>query len=178
MSAMFLRPISWDDAGEFQRLAADPDVCLPANYPCPFPADGAREFIAERLQAAADGWAITFAVVAGGVFVGSCSLYSVDLVEGGAELGFWIGRPYWGRGHATAAVGRLIAVGFGDLGLHAVTARCLGANERAKAVLYRHDFQFVGFGPGEGTAWRRAKVHSFALRRAAWERGEGPRPRR
>ena len=39
-----------------------------------------------------------------------------------AELGYWIGVPYWGRGYATEAAAAVVGYAFETLGLHRVFA--------------------------------------------------------
>ena len=53
--------------------------------------------------------------------VGICSLIGVTREARRAELGYWIGRPYWGRGLATAACRLVLASAFDELDLRLVT---------------------------------------------------------
>lgn len=59
-------------------------------------------------------------------------------------IGYWIGRPHVGRGHATAAVRTVVAYAFGTLSLHRVEASCLPANAASRRVLVKAGFREEG----------------------------------
>jgi RimJ/RimL family protein N-acetyltransferase len=46
------------------------------------------------------------------VLVGSIGLKNMDLINKKANLGYWIGEEYWGRGIATECVGLIIDYAF------------------------------------------------------------------
>ena len=50
-----------------------------------------------------------------------------------AELGYWIGRPYWGHGYAT----EVLRYAFEDLGLHRIHAEHLGSNPASGKVMQK-----------------------------------------
>ena len=54
-----------------------------------------------------------------------------------AELGYWIGRPYWGRGYCTEAAGEMLRYGFEELGLHRILARHFGLNPASGRVMQK-----------------------------------------
>ena len=130
MAAVTLEPVDWRHEQEIQRLAEDPAIGATTNLPEPYPADGAEQFVRgaiekrasgeERLFAVIAAPAVPSATVAGPILVGVCGLLGIrgDDGQGGvaqAELGYWIGRPYWGRGYATAAARLAIEIAFRDL---------------------------------------------------------------
>lgn len=59
-------------------------------------------------------------------------------------LGYWIGRPFVGRGHATAAVRALSAHAFDALKLHRLEAACLPDNAASRRVLEKSGFRHEG----------------------------------
>jgi RimJ/RimL family protein N-acetyltransferase len=61
-----------------------------------------------------------------------------------AKLGYAIHADHWGHGYATDAARTLIAYGFGDLGLHRITAAVGPDNEPSKSVLKRLAFTSEG----------------------------------
>jgi RimJ/RimL family protein N-acetyltransferase len=67
-------------------------------------------------------------------------LKDVDLHKGEAELGYWIGRPHWGQGHATEAAAAILTYGFETLGLHTIFAVTLVANPASLQVLMKLGF--------------------------------------
>lgn len=72
-----------------------------------------------------------------GGLVGSIELRAIDSEHAQAELSFWIGRPYWGRGYAAEAGAALIRHAFGPLGLNRVYAFHMVRNPASGRVLAR-----------------------------------------
>ena len=58
-----------------------------------------------------------------GQLAGTCTLADIDLANRRAELGFALGRAFWGRGYVAAALPALLKFAFGGLGLHRVFDR-------------------------------------------------------
>ncbi len=63
-----------------------------------------------------------------------------------AELGYWIGVPFWGCGYMTEAARCLIAHAFGDLGYEVLTASARVSNPASRRVLEKWGFQWTGVG--------------------------------
>ena len=64
------------------------------------------------------------------------------LEEGAAELGYWVGVPFWGMGIATEAAEALINRGFTDLGLEKIYAGYFIGNNRSKRVQEKCGFSY------------------------------------
>lgn len=86
-----------------------------------------------------------FFIFQGETLVGAVTLSNIrrGVAESGT-LGYWIGRPYAGRGHATAAVRAVLAFAFDTLDLHRVEASCLPANLPSRRVLQKSGFRQEG----------------------------------
>ena len=50
------------------------------------------------------------------------------------ELGFWLGKPFWGRGYVSEAVIKLICHGFEDLGMETIWCAYYDGNSKSKRV--------------------------------------------
>ena len=99
------------------RLANDRRVAEnTARIPHPYGVDDAEHFIAAVNRR--DGEA-AFVITLGGEPIGVCG---VEPRESAAEIGYWLGVPYWGRGYATEAVRAMIDHAFGELGHDALAA--------------------------------------------------------
>ena len=61
-----------------------------------------------------------------------------------ATLGYWIGRPQAGQGHATAAVRAATGFAFRSLKLHRIEASCLPSNAASRRVLEKAGFRQEG----------------------------------
>lgn len=127
---LILRPFVLEDAPRVRELAGDPDVALmTTRVPHPYEEGMAEEWIASL------GGEVVFAVVeAEGRLVGAVGL-RLEPEHRRAELGFWIGKPYWGRGYATEAGRAVVDHGFRDLGLERIYARHLPENPASGRVL-------------------------------------------
>jgi RimJ/RimL family protein N-acetyltransferase len=67
--------------------------------------------------------------------IGCASLRDIDREHLQAELGFWIGREWWGHGYATEAATAVIRFGFDTLGLNRICAHHMARNPAAGRVL-------------------------------------------
>ena len=129
------------DVKAIVRLAGDRCVAEnTARIPHPYTASDAEEFIAAVNRQ--DGEA-TFMIMFAGEAVGACS---VEPRDGGAEIGYWLGVPYWGRGYATEAARALIDHAFGDLGHDVLGAGARVHNPASRRVLEKCAFQWTGVG--------------------------------
>src|SRR3954462_14344567 len=83
---------------------------------------------------------------ADGVLVGGLTLANIrrGCAQAGS-LGYWMGAPYAGEGHMTAAVAAVLPFAFGTLRLHRVEAACIPANVASIRLLEKTGFQREGF---------------------------------
>ena len=79
-------------------------------------------------------------------FVGSIGLKNIDLINKKANLGYWIGEEYWGRGIATECVGLIIKYVFSssDLGLREAIAYVFPENKASIRVLEKNGMKKKG----------------------------------
>jgi RimJ/RimL family protein N-acetyltransferase len=85
--------------------------------------------------------------------IGMCDLMEIDASTRSAELGIWIGRPWWGGGHGTDAVRTLSRFGFDHVNLHRITLHVNADNAPAIRA-----YEKVGFRE-EGRLREAAFVH-------------------
>ena len=80
------------------------------------------------------------------VLVGSIGLKNIDLINKKADLGYWIGEEYWGRGIATECVRLIISYAFHsfDLGLREVIAYVFPENKASIRVLEKNGMKKKG----------------------------------
>ncbi|ODA68131.1 putative succinyl-CoA transferase [Methyloligella halotolerans] len=106
---LILRPLSMGDAGRIALLAGDRDIArMTASIPHPYSEWQASEWL-KSVAAGEEG--TVFAIESDGKLIG-CTGYRSD--DGGqtAEVGYWVGKPFWGQGFATEAVAELIVHAF------------------------------------------------------------------
>jgi len=152
-------------AERVQRLASHPEIVSNTTLPEPYPENGAEQWIEYLLPRRKAGEEYAFAVInAEGGLVGVTGL---DHVTGDtAELGYWVGRPYWNEGYATAAVRRTLRFAFEKLGLESVFARPLQENTPSRRVLEKIGFEEGPVETHEHPKWdENEKVVRYELRR-------------
>ena len=133
---LVLRPFLLSDAAIVQHLAGNRDVAdTTLSIPHPY-ADGmAESWIATHQGAWTRHEESTLAITeqdAG--LVGAITL-RIQLPQRRAELGYWIGAPFWGRGYATEAAKAMIAFGFGKLSLQRIFAHHMVRNPASGRVM-------------------------------------------
>lgn len=67
---------------------------------------------------------------------------NIELGEGEAEIGYWIGVPFWGRGLIPEACREMIRRGFEDLGLETIWCGYFEGNDKSKRVLEKCGFSY------------------------------------
>jgi RimJ/RimL family protein N-acetyltransferase len=170
MSDVTLEPIAPRHADAVQALASDPDVVAPTNLPEPYPDDGAITWIEAVQERRAAGKEYPFAILnTEETLVGVTGL--VDVTNEAGEVGFWIGKPYWNQGYATAGTGHLLSFAFNELGLPEVFARPLTRNAASQQVLQNLGFTAVAVETHEHPKWTgEDPVIRYELTRAEWKR--------
>jgi len=160
------------DAPRVELLAGDALVAeTTALIPHPYPPGAALEWIATHEAATAAAREYVYAITdPGGVLVGAIGLRPLPGEH--ENIGYWIGRPYWSRGYATAAAQALIAVGFGLIDLPAITASHLVRNPASARVMEKCGMTLLRTDRRE----HRGAVEDFCVRgitREAWEKRLG-----
>jgi ribosomal-protein-alanine N-acetyltransferase len=104
-----------------------------------------RLTIYAREMEAGNAWPFFIFADVDQALVGAITLSNVrrGVAETGT-LGYWIGQPFAGRGHGTAAVRAMVAYAFDDLNLHRVEAACVPANLASRRVLEKAGFELEG----------------------------------
>jgi len=143
-----IEPIESGHSEYIQEMASDPEMAKTSDIPYPLAPGGASAWI-ERMKALREqNKALTFVILADGRAVGGCQLGNLDCNGSrSGELGFFVGRPYWGRGYATEGSRLLLKHAFCDLGLVCVRAGCLAWNEAAVRVLKKLGLEYTHDGP-------------------------------
>jgi len=140
-----LRAPRRDDVARMAALANNRKVWnnLLDVFPHPYVADDARAFC--DLLADLPGPPTHFAVAVDDAFAGMAGFDILpDVHRTGANIGYWLGEPYWGRGIATAAVRALAAYAFATFPLERLQAEVFGWNPASARVLEKSGFTLEG----------------------------------
>jgi RimJ/RimL family protein N-acetyltransferase len=144
---LVLRPLDLSDAKDVQRLAGDPAIAdTTLNIPHPYEDGVAEEWISKEQEAFDQEKGVTFAITgkADEGLVGAMSLMAIDKGHSRAELGFWIGKPYWNKGLCTEAGHAVLRYSFEDLGLNRIYAFHLSRNPASGRVMLKLGMKHEG----------------------------------
>lgn len=139
-SRLELRPPELGDAARISLLAGDYDVaCMTGTIPYPYSEQEAAEWV-QSVHAGEEG--VAFSILRAGALIG-CTGYRA-FGNDHAELGYWLGKPYWGLGYATEAASALIAHAFETEGFTFLTAGHFTDNPASARVIEKLGFVSVG----------------------------------
>ncbi len=149
---LILRVLRAEDATALHRLVNDWEVAKNlARVRYPYELARAEEWVRSTWAQIAAGEAWHLAIV--GEEEGSegpverlvgCVALTLDSDRKQAELGYWVGRKFWGHGVATEAAAALCRWALETLGLTGIHASALKDNARSAAVLQRVGLQPAG----------------------------------
>jgi ribosomal-protein-alanine N-acetyltransferase len=165
-----LRRLAMSDAARVQRLAGEREVAeMTGLIPHPYPDGAAEEFIALQGRAWDAGKEYSYGIATGDkVLVGVVGLRPAAIER--ENLGYWIGRTYWGRGYASAALRAMIALGFGLVDVEKLTASHLARNAASGRVMEKCGMRLLETGERD----HRGAIEAFCVRgitRDEWEQG-------
>ena len=146
---LLLRPLRPDDAAALHRLVNDWAVVRNlSRLPFPYPRALADEWIAStaRQSAAGTGYHLAITGQEEGAELLGCAGLRLDLTPRAGNLGYWVGRRFWGHGVATEAVARLARWALANLDLDRLEAHVALDNPASAAVLRRAGFRETGTG--------------------------------
>lgn len=133
---LLLRPWKKSDAESLYEFAKDPAVGPIAGWPVHTSVENSREIIRDILSAE-ETYAVCLKedgkpVGSIGLMIGSAS--NLDLSDTEAEIGYWIGKKFWGMGLIPEAVKELLRRGFEELKLEKIWCGYFDGNIKSKRV--------------------------------------------
>lgn len=143
---LLLRPFRFDDAPVVEQLAGDREIAATtSNIPHPYPAGAAALWISTHAGACLEGTGATLAITLKktGALIGSIGL-DLNLKHGWAEIGYWIGKPYWGHGYATEALRTLVPWAFEAFPLNRLQACHFTGNPASGRVMQKAGLTLEG----------------------------------
>ena len=136
-----LRRPNRDDAESIRRLADDWEVARRlARVPFPYTLDDALFFL-DQIVPKELAWIVQHA--GSGDVLGVAGL-TPHADTGNMELGYWLGREFWGQGFATEAASVVLDYAFGAGLAPEITAGCFADNIRSARVLTKLGFRIAG----------------------------------
>lgn len=138
---LVMRPWREDDAENLYKYASDPAVGPAAGWPVHTSVEDSLRVLREVLIEDKT-WAVT--IKPSDEPVGSIGVFRTDAPNGNGEpeIGYWIGRPYWGNGYIPEAVRALIGRCF-DEGAESVWCSHFAGNDKSRRVIEKCGFKFA-----------------------------------
>jgi len=131
------------DSANLYELAKNPNVALITGWN-PHQNEEESLYVIEHILCKPHIFAIC---LADNTIIGSIGLHfqgnsNCPLEENEAELGYWLGELFWGKGYATEASKIMIKYAFEQLGLQRLKAVVYEENRASKHVLEKCNFAF------------------------------------
>jgi RimJ/RimL family protein N-acetyltransferase len=147
---LLLRPPSESDVDQISELCQDSAIVEYTRIPWPYGRSDASAFVNDVvpgnwLTGSALSWGV-FPKMGGGPLMGIISI--MDIRAGGADLGYWLGSSYRGRGFMAEATGRVIAFAFAEpphgLALRRLSWEALESNAPSARIAQNAGFRWEG----------------------------------
>jgi RimJ/RimL family protein N-acetyltransferase len=159
---LLLRPSWAEDAGELHQAIADEGIVRNlARAPWPYTAEDAVRSATQEHDAHFPSFLMMLRTNGAPRLIGACGIGNLN---NEAELGYWIGRPYWGLGFATEASRAVVEIAKA-IGHKKLVASHFTDNPASGNVLRKLGFQNTG-----KTAVRHSNGRGIATTCALYER--------
>lgn len=169
-----LRMPAESDAESLFSYAKDPEVATMVTWSAHTTIDETRDWLRFVAEERAKGTAVVWTIEHEGEPCGAIGLHGIvwalraSRVDK-AELGYWLGRPHWGKGLITEAATEVTRWAFETLGLHKVTIGCFEQNVGSRRVIEKIGFRYLC--RYEDDVWRDGRWHAhlrYELTSAEW----------
>ncbi len=139
---LILRPWEESDAEELFKYAKDPEVGPQAGWPVHIDVENSREVIRDVLM---DPEVFAIVLKETNLPIGSIGMHThsrTAVNDDEAELGYWIGQPYWGQGLTPEAAEEMLRYAFEDMGFNRVWCGYFVGNDKSKRVQEKLGFKY------------------------------------
>ena len=143
---LILRRFTLEDAPRVQLLAGDKAIAATTlNIPYPYEDGMAEEWIGTHKEQREAGKLENFALIQkeDNLLVGAIGLVIKKEFDS-AELGYWVGKPYWGKGYCTEAAQAVLKYSFEQLSLNRVFAGHFTINPASGRVMEKAGMKYEG----------------------------------
>ena len=178
---LVLRPFTDADAAAVHRLAGDRRIAdTTLLIPHPYSEGAAHGWIATHEASWELGRGLTLAIArrTTSELLGAIGL-NLAPEHHSAEMGYWIGVPFWGQGLCTEAARAVVEHGFNHLELHRIHAYHFARNTASGRVLEKAGMTREGFRRGALLKWGRYEdITLYGILREDWQRHQAAAPPR
>jgi len=140
-----LRKFEKNDADSIVKYINDYEIHRnTATIPFPYTPKDARQFLKDSELHWKAGTAYRFSIVMNNEVIGCCSLDNVSKKDSTAELGYWLGKPFWGKKIMTRAAQAVIQFGFTQIQLHRISVSHIEGNIASQKIIEKLGFKYEG----------------------------------
>ena len=137
-----LRPLARRDAAKVAELIGAWEVVSQlARPPYPYALRDAIAYIEALERRVEETGLRDYAITRDGAVIG---VVGVGAGAGGAALGYWLGRPYWGQGTMSEAARAVVEAFFADDAGDKLTSGVFEGNDASLAIQAKLGFEVVG----------------------------------
>ncbi|MEI7801911.1 MAG: GNAT family protein, partial [Bacteroidota bacterium] len=139
---LILRPWKKSDAEALAKIGNNINIArnMRDRFPHPYLTANALLFIAEFEK---ENPQKVFGIFLNDEPIGSVGVFpDADIYRKNAELGYWIGEPFWNKGYATEAVTAMLDYGFKSFEIERIYAAVFSYNDASKKVVEKSGFNF------------------------------------
>ena len=139
------RPIELSDAPRVAELFQEKE--LPWNLgraPWPYALSDAENWLTLAQKQWEAGIEFPFAILKDATLIGSCGIMRINEAQNIWEIGYWVGKPYWGKGYVTEASIGLLDWAERELGITRFVSGYIFDNPASGRVLEKLGFELAG----------------------------------
>lgn len=166
-----LRPFTLADAKRVQQLAGAFEIAdTTGHMPHPYEDGMAEEWIGGQNEEFNAGESATFAITLRETdeFIGAIGL-TIQSNHRRAEMGYWLGMPYWNHGYMTEAACILLQYAFEKLNLNRVYASHFSRNPASGRVMQKAGMQYEGTLRGHFVRWTAPEdLVYYGIQKSEW----------
>ena len=174
-----LRPFALDDEAAVFALVSDPEIARFVRFEAHRTPADTRVFL--ELAAAhyrrGDLFALAIVLREDEQLIGSCGFVGQAPERKAAEMGYWLGKPHWGKGYALEAARALVRFGFEQMSLERVEAKCFLENIAGQRVIEKLGMKFEGTDCSERIKGEYPELSVYGISRDNWQDGQNSPPR-
>ena len=157
-----------DDADELAIIANSREIAeMTARMPHPYTKADALSFIRSIHAGEVRRYVYAITLAETGRVIGMCGVENSTRF-GGLEVGYWLGRSWWGQGYASEAASAVVDLAFRVTGTDVIYAGSRTVNPRSRQVLIKQGFEFTGLDEIDTIAAGRVALERYRLTRENW----------
>ncbi|MEO0545080.1 MAG: GNAT family N-acetyltransferase [Pseudomonadota bacterium] len=165
---LVLRPPVREDAEDLAIIANAREIAeMTRRMPHPYGLDDANAFIDQIESGGVEGHIYAVTLADTGHLIGMTSVERRQSQDA-LEVGYWLGKKWWGNGYASEACTAVVDLAFRVTGADVIFATSRPINLASRQVLMKQGFEFVGRDEVGTLAAGRVQIDRYRLSRSGW----------